>query len=71
MEVGPAITTVHLRTDAPDGRTHLRLSSPTFVPAQVREGSEDTRALGLIVYDVTFTPDDDPCRPDGLSSPPG
>ena len=61
MEVGPAITTVHLRTEAPGGRSRLSLRSPTFVPAHVREASDDTRALGLIVYDVTFVPDGDPC----------
>lgn len=70
VHVDPAITTVQLRTEAPGGRAVLGLHTPTFVPAQVREGSEDTRALGLIVYDVAFLPDGDRCRPDGVSSPP-
>ncbi len=69
--LGPKITTVVLRTAAPGGRTQLAFHSPTFVPAQVRPGSGDTRALGLVLYEVEFLPDHDPCRPNDVSSPTG
>ncbi len=61
LDLGPAITTVFLRTGAPEGRTTVTVQSPAFVPAEVRDGSGDDRALGLIVYDVALLPDDDPC----------
>jgi hypothetical protein len=71
LDVPPSVTTVDLRTDAPEGRTTVRLSSPTFVPADVSPHTQDPRALGLIVYTVEFFPDADPCRPDDVSSSQG
>ena len=62
LEVGPRLTEVELRTEAPRGRASLRITTPTFTPADVREGSRDGRALGLIVYEVAVLPDDDPCQ---------
>lgn len=62
LEVGPRLTEVELRTEAPRGRASLRIATPTFTPADVRPGSQDTRALGLIVYEVALLPDDDPCQ---------
>jgi hypothetical protein len=62
LEVGPRVLDVELRTNAPDGWSTLRIRTPTFRPADVRDGSSDTRELGLILYDVTFIPDGDPCH---------
>lgn len=62
LAVGPQPTELTLRTNAPQGRAQLRLATPTFTPADVREGSTDTRALGLIVYEVAFVPEGDPCH---------
>lgn len=71
LDLGPKITTLTLRTEAPDGKTRLGFRSPTFVPADVRPGSGDGRDLGLILYEVEFLPEGDPCRPDDVSSPAG
>lgn len=71
FELGPKVTTLTLRTQAPGGRALLRFLSPTFVPSSVREGTADARELGLILYDVEFLPEHDPCRPDDVSSPSG
>lgn len=71
VSLGSKVTTLTLRTTAPSGVSRLEFRSPTFVPANVRPGSRDDRELGLIVYDVEFLPDDDPCRPDDVSSPAG
>ncbi len=62
LEVGPTLTEVELRTEAPHGRASLRIATPTFAPADVRPGSHDTRSLGLIVYEVAILPDGDPCQ---------
>ncbi|MGH1341851.1 MAG: hypothetical protein ACRBN8_09890 [Nannocystales bacterium] len=71
VDLGPKPTTLTLRTQAPGGRARLEFTSPTFVPAEVRAGSDDSRDLGLILYEVEFLPDDDSCRPDDVSSPLG
>lgn len=71
VSLGSKVTTLTLRTTAPSGLSRLEFRSPTFVPANVRPGSRDDRELGLIVYDIEFLPDDDLCRPDDVSSPPG
>ena len=71
IDVGPQPTTLEFPIDAPDGLATLRIDAPTFRPVDVREGSDDRRELGLIVYAVEFLPDRDPCRPDGVSSPRG
>lgn len=42
--------TVRLRTEAPAGRVTVRLSGPTFVPADRRAQSADRRELAAIVY---------------------
>ncbi len=70
LDLGPAVTTVFLRTGAPQGRATVSLQSPTFVPADVRAGSGDDRALGLIVYEVAVLPVDDPCADDDVSLAP-
>lgn len=62
LELGPRPTEVELRTEAPRGRATLRITTPTFTPADVRVGSQDTRSLGLILYEVTFVPDHDTCQ---------
>lgn len=69
--LGAKLTTLTLRTQAPGGRARLQFRSPTFVPSSVREGSADARELGLILYEVEFLPERDPCRPDDVSSPSG
>lgn len=71
FDLGAKITTLALRTRAPGGQARLQFSSPTFVPSSVREGSVDARELGLILYEVEFLPEHDPCRPDDVSSPLG
>ncbi len=71
IDLGPKITTLMLRIEAPQRRTRLEFRSPTFAPATIRSGSSDTRDLGLILYAVEFFPEDDPCRPDDVSSPAG
>lgn len=63
FDLGANATVIELPTHAPQGQATLHFDSPTFVPAHVREGSNDTRALGLIVFDVTLLPNDDACRP--------
>ncbi|MEM6295740.1 MAG: hypothetical protein AAGA54_30995 [Myxococcota bacterium] len=63
LEIGPKRTTVTLKTDAPGGIADLWIDTPTFVPAEVRDGTDDRRTLGLILYGVTSRPANDPCGP--------
>ncbi len=61
LDVGRAISTVELRTEAPGGHTTLHIETPVFVPRAVADDESDDRELGLIVFDVEFQPDGDGC----------
>jgi hypothetical protein len=61
IEVGRDATTVELRVDPPEGSSRLEIVTPTFVPRDVDPESTDARELGLILFDVEYVPDDDPC----------
>ena len=61
VTVGREITVVDLRVEGRDGASWLDIEAPTFVPAEVNEGSKDRRDLGVILFEVEFTPKDDGC----------
>ena len=55
------VTEVELRVAAPEGTSWLEIRTPTFVPREVNPQSKDGRELGVIVFDVEYTPDNDRC----------
>jgi hypothetical protein len=61
VEVGRDATAVDLRIDPIEGSGRLEIVTPTFVPREVDPASTDGRELGLILFDVEYVPDDDPC----------
>lgn len=63
VEVEPAGTLVELPVGEEHGRGFLTIESPTFVPTEVNPQSTDQRELGVILFEVEFIPDRDPCDP--------
>jgi hypothetical protein len=61
LDIGREATRVELRVDPPDGTSRVEIATPTFVPRDVDPESSDARELGLIVFDVEYIPDGDPC----------
>lgn len=57
LEPGAIPESIWIRIAAPDGRAHVELDAPTFVPRARDPSSADARELGLIVLEGEYLPD--------------